>query len=138
MRQKSIRKNGFSLIELMISAAILVAAVLPIFMLFYYYLVAMEISRNTTIAVSDAAFILESMRSTDPVVIADVVALYPQATDFTGRIGSVPTKLTDEVVTVAYQDPDADPLVVTVTVTWKDQVRIRDRTQTITTKMTVR
>jgi len=135
MRQKSIRKNGFSLVELMISAAILVAAILPIFMLFYYYLITMETSRNTTIAVSDAASILESMRSTNPFTIASVVNNY--SGDVTGKIGYI-TKLKTEVVTVSYSDPNADPLEVTVRVDWNDELRARPRWLTITTKMTSR
>ncbi len=136
MRQKSIRKNGLSLVELMISAAILVAVTLPVFMLFYYYLVAMEISRSTTIAVSDAAFIIESMRGTDPFTINNVVSAYPNGADRAGLIG--PQKLKDETVRVFYQNPSADPLVVTVQVDWKDEVRIRNRTLSIDTMMTQR
>ena len=136
MRQKSIRKNGFSLVELMISAAILVAAILPIFMLFCYYLIAMEISRNTTIAVSDAAFIIEDIRGTDPFTLNNVVIAYPNGVDRASLIG--PQKLKDETVRVFYQNPAADPLVITVQVDWKDQVKIRDRRLTIDTMVTQR
>ncbi len=131
------KKNGFSLIELMISAAILVAAVLPVFMLFYYYLVTMEVSRNTTIAVSDAAFILENMRSTEPFTISALIdAGYSNGADRADLIG--PQKLKDETVRVFYQNPSADLLEVTVRVDWKDQVKIRDRRLTIDTMMTER
>ena len=50
--------KGFTLIEVMISVAILVIAIVPIIVLFYNYLAAMDVSRNTTIAVNDASFIL--------------------------------------------------------------------------------
>lgn len=124
------------MIELMISAAILTAVILPVFMFFYYYLVAMEISRNTTIAVSDAAFIIESMRNTDPFTVSNVVSAYPNGADRAYLIG--PQKLKDETVRVFYQNPAADPLVITVRVDWKDQVKIRDRWLTIDTMMTQR
>ena len=120
----------------MISAAILVAAILPIFMLFYCYLVAMDVSRNTTIAVNDASFILERMRSTDPFTITNVVAAYPNGADVAGWVG--PRKLTNETVRIFYQNPAADPLVIKVQVDWKDQVKIRDRRLTIDTMMTQR
>lgn len=124
------------MIELMISAAILVAVVLPVIMLFYYYLVAMDISRNTTIAVSDAAFIIESMRGTDPFTLNNVVSAYPNGADVAGSIG--PQKLKDETVRVFYQNPSADPLIVTVQVDWEDQVKVRVRQLTIDTMMTQR
>lgn len=120
----------------MISAAILVAAILPIFMLFYCYLVAMDVSRNTTVAVNDASFILERMRSTDPFTITNVVGAYPNGADAAAWIG--PTKLTNETVRVNYQNPSADPLVITVRVDWQDTIKVRNRFLTITTIMTQR
>ena len=124
--------KGFTLIELMISAAILVTVILPVIMLFYYYLVSMEMSRNTTIAVSDASFILENMRRADPFTKSNADAAYASA--LASRSGT--WKLNNE--TIQIQDPDTDPMVVTVTVAWQDQVRIRNRVQAITTKMTAR
>lgn len=120
------------MIELMISAAILVVAIVPALVLFYNYLVVMEITRNTTIAVSDAAFILESMRSTDPFTKSNADAAYNAA--LASRSGT--WKLNNETIQV--WDPDVNPLVVTVTVTWQDQVKIRNRNLAITTKMTQR
>lgn len=128
--------KGFTLIELMISAAILVLALIPVLVLFYNYLVVMEATRNTTIAVSDAGFILESMRSTDPFTTSNVLGTYPQGADVADKIGA--RKLKNETVQVFYQDTAADPLVVTVQVNWQDQVKIRNRTQAIITKMTAR
>ena len=136
MRSKKISKKGFSLIELMISAAILIAALLPVLVLFYNYLVVMEISRNTTIAVNDASFVLESMRSTDPFTTNNVVAAYPAGVDLADRIG--PRKLRNETVVVSYQNPAADPLVITMTVSWQDEVKIRNRSFSATTMMTQR
>ena len=136
MRSRNTSVKGFSLIELMISAAILVTVIVPVVVLFYNYLVVMESTRNTTVAVSDAAFILESMRSTDPFTISNVLGAYPPASDVSGKIG--PTKLKNETVIVSYQDTSADPLVVTVQVSWQDQVKVRNRSHAITTKMTAR
>lgn len=136
MRSKKITVKGFSLIELMISAAILVIAIVPVLVLFYNYLVVMDMARNTTMAVSDASFILESIRSTDPFTTSNVLGAYPQGGDASARIG--PVKLKNETVIVSYQDTSADPLVVTVQVNWQDQVKIRNRSQSFTTKMTAR
>jgi len=130
------KKCGFSLVELMISAGILVVAIIPILLLFYNYLVVMESSRNTTVAVDDASFILESIRSTDPFTTANVTSAYPSGSDVADKIG--PRKLADETVRVSYQDPSADPLVMTVRVDWKDQVKVRNRSFSITTIMTQR
>lgn len=127
-------KKGFSLIELMISAAILIGVLLPVLILFYNYLVVMEITRNTTIAVSDAAFVLESMRSTDPFTYTNVSAVANAAV--TAVNGAA--KLKNEAVTVSYQDTGADPLVVTVQVSWQDQVKVRNRSEAIITKLTAR
>lgn len=128
--------KGFTLMELMISAAILVTAIIPVLLLFYNYLVIMEMNRNTTIAVNDASFILESMISTPSLTVSKVVTDYPQGADVADMIGN--RKLTNETIVVSYQDTTADPLVVTVQVNWQDQVKVRNRVQTITTKITAR
>lgn len=120
----------------MISSVIFITALLPVLVLFYNYLVVMEISRNTTIAVNDASFMLESMRSTDPFTINNVVAAYPAGVDIADRIG--PKKLRNETVVVSYQNPAADPLVITMTVSWQDEVKIRNRSLGVTTMMTQR
>lgn len=133
---KRVVRKAFSLIELMISAALLITVLVPILVLFYHYLVVMEMSRNSSVAVSDASFILESMRSTEPFTINNVISAYPSGIDVSSRIG--PIKLKDETVRVFYQNPSADPLIVTVRVDWKDEVKTRDRLLTITTKMTAR
>jgi len=120
----------------MISAAIFIAVLLSVLILFYNYLVVMEISRNATIAVNDASFMLESMRSTDPFTINNIVIAYPAGADLADRIG--PRKLKNETVVVSYQNPAADPLVITMTVSWQDEVKIRNRSFSLTTIMTQR
>lgn len=134
MRQKWTGKNGFSLIELMIAAAIFIVALMPLLMLFINYIVFMESCRNRIIASNDARYILEDIRDTTPFTNDNVITNFPQETDLSGNIG--PQKLTDETIFVNYANPTADPLPILVTVNWQE--RTKPRNLTVTTLMTQR
>ncbi|MCX5693103.1 MAG: prepilin-type N-terminal cleavage/methylation domain-containing protein [Candidatus Omnitrophica bacterium] len=131
-------KSGFTLVELMISTAVMVGVAVPTLMLFLNYLILMDINKNTTIAINDASCILESIRDVDPFMFDNITkpGNYPQGQDLSSRIG--PKKLRNEAIYVTYQNPSADPLTITVTVNWQDEVRIRNRTLSLATMMTQR
>jgi prepilin-type N-terminal cleavage/methylation domain-containing protein len=133
------RKNkyGFTLIELIISTAVMVGVAVPALLVFLNYLILIDVNKNTSIAINDASYILENIRNTDPFTPNNVTTNYPQGQDLSSRIGSV-RKLRNEAIYVAYQNPNVDPLTITVTVNWQDEVRIRNRSLSLTTIMTQR
>lgn len=136
MRCKN-NKTAFTLAELTISTAVMVGVAVPALLLFLNYLILMDMNKNTTIAINDASCILENMRNIDPFTPNNVTSSYPQGQDLSGRIG--PTrKLRNEAIYVTYQNPSADPLTITVTVNWQDEVRIRNRSLSLATMMTQR
>ena len=132
MRKFRYKKDGFTLVEIMISVAILLGAILIMISLFAHYLVLIELSKNTTVALNDAQAVLEQIRNTDPAF--SIPAAYPHGSNQAPLLG--PTKLDNETIVVTYVNTNADPLDVTVTVTWQD--RGRNRSETLTTLMTDR
>ena len=122
------------MIELMIAATILIAALMPLLMLFINYIVFMESCRNRIIASNDARYILEDIRDTTPFTNNNVINNFPQETDLSGNIG--PKKLTDETIIVSYANQTADPLPILVTVNWREKTK--NRNLTVTTWMTQR
>jgi len=129
-------KKAFTLAELMIATAVMVGVAVPVLWLFLNYLILMDMNKNTTIAINDASCILENIRNVDPFTPSNVTVNYPQGQDLSGRIG--PKKLRNEAIYVTYQNPGADPLTITVTVNWQDEVKIRNRSLSFATIMTQR
>lgn len=127
-------KNGFTLLELLIAAAILTGTVLGFLMFFYASLLLMETNRNTIVAVNDAKAILEQIRETDPFSAANVAATYPASTDLIALVG--PQKLNGETIYVAYPSGSSDPLRIVVTVNWSEKTL--SRSVSLTTLMTQR
>ncbi len=127
-------RAGFTILEIAISTAIIVIAVLAIIGLFLTYFVLIETSKNTTIAVSDAQAVLEAIRNTEPFTAEGVVANYPQGVNLAPIFNF--NKLNNEAIFVSYGSLSADPLQITITINWRD--RTRDRTENLMTLMTQR
>ena len=132
MNKRYLKKSGFTLLELMISAAIMVGAILVILGLFVNYLVLIETSKNTTVAVDDAQAVLEAIRNTDPFTSSNVTTNYPADVNLAPNFGF--NKLQNEAIYVSCLG--ADPLQITVTVRWNEKTR--DRSENLTTLMTQR
>ena len=86
------------------------------------------------LALQDAHRVIELLRSTSATGTfpANVTAVYPDGAPVVGF-----NSLADEAVAVAYADPAADPLHVTVTVTWA-QLGVRPATAQLQTLITQR
>jgi prepilin-type N-terminal cleavage/methylation domain-containing protein len=117
MNAKKFRKeSGFTMIELMV-------ALLVLSTVFVGYISANIIAqRNTetlnerTVAIQDANRVIEQMRTiaTSPGDFPDnVTDAYPNNTTPVQL-----NNLTNEVATVSYADPNSNPLITTITVTW--------------------
>ncbi len=114
--------------------SVMVVAVLAMVGLFITYSSLIETSRNTAIAASDAQAVLETLRNTEPFTAAGITASYPPGVNLAGIFNF--NKLKDESIFITYGSLSADPLQVTVTVTWQDKTR--SRSESLTTLMTQR
>ena len=116
------RNGGFTLVEVMISM-LLFAASLAAFTAFYASTARLnESSRNLTRAMNDARVVMEAIRDTAQASgltgSGGVVTLYPQGSNL--GVGFGLTSLRNEWVSTVYSNPSADPLPVTVQVTWQE------------------
>ncbi|MFH1799692.1 MAG: prepilin-type N-terminal cleavage/methylation domain-containing protein [Candidatus Omnitrophota bacterium] len=129
-------KAGFTIIELMIALLVLTL------MIGSYVGANVKAQQNTeemnerTVALQDANRVIERMRDTSNAESlsfpSGTVAVYPNDGTIEGF-----NNLTDEVVTVSYADESANPLDVTVTVTWTSYTG-REHTETVKTHITQR
>lgn len=142
MRQS--RGPGFTLVELLMAAAVFAAVIVALLGALVAAAAVAEESRQLTQAVQDARTVLERIRddvqaSTD---ITTFAAASPAATYSTWvsdqqAAGTEFTALTGETVTVTYGAAGSDPLDVTVTVNWEGRGG-RARSTTLHTQMTLR
>jgi len=125
---------GFTFVELMIALVVITLVIAG------YVGANMKAQQNTeamherTLAIQDANRAIEQMRNSSRTGTfpANVVADYPN--------GGTPegfSSLADEVVTVSYESPAANPLDVTITVTWTSYVG-REESETVRTYITQR
>ena len=122
-------QRGFTLLELMISVAIMAGAILSLVGLYFTFLVLIETNKNSTVAIYHAQAALEAIRNVDP--FDSVGAAFPAG----NVIASFNfTRLNNESIMVAYGA--GDPLTVTVTVNWQE--RTRGMSESLTTLMTQR
>ena len=127
-------QTGFTLIELMIALVIVTLVIAG------YIGTNIAVQQNTeemherTLAIQDANRAIEQMRNASRVgdFPENVTTEFPQNTAVAGF-----TSLANEQVMVSYANPNANPLVVTVTVTWFSYTRRQD-TETVETYITQR
>jgi prepilin-type N-terminal cleavage/methylation domain-containing protein len=129
-------QTGFTIIELMIALFVLSLLVVG------YIGANVMAQRNTedmnerTVAIQDANRVIEQIRDASNTegwdFPADTVAAYPDGASVGGF-----EHLSDEVVTVSYDDPNGDPLHVAIAVTWTSYTG-RVHTETVETYITQR
>jgi Tfp pilus assembly protein PilV len=113
--------KAFTLIELLISLLVMVVASLGILLMFINNALLLENSRNTTIAINHIQTVMEEIRRVGSTSLDNVTS-----TNWTTWASSKGLNtLTDESIQVSISDASADPLDVTVTVSWKDKKRSR-------------
>lgn len=125
---------GFTLIEIMIAMCVSVVAILGFITAVTSIRQSSEGAYERTIALQDANRVIEQMRdaATSGTFPDNVTASYPNNGTVSGF-----SNLTSEQVTVAYANSTANPLDVTVTVTWLEHGR-RSMTKAIRTYITQR
>lgn len=127
-------QSGFTLVELMITAAVVVIIVLGFLNSSTRMQSANQAAHERSVALQDANQVIELMRSaaatgTFP---ANVTGTYANGGTVAGF-----TTLTNETVTVTYANAAADPLDVTVTVAYREN-GTRNVTATLRTYITQR
>lgn len=114
-------KNGFTLLELLISCFILVFASASILLMFITSTFLLDDSRHATVALNDAQTVLEEIRRVANASLSNVVS-----TDWQNwAAGNGLNTLNEENIQVTFADSSSDPLEVNVSVNWNEKTRAR-------------
>jgi len=113
--QRAKARAGFTFIEVVIATVVLAVAALVAFPTMLSFFELSDTAREENVATHDLMASIEDILCTP---FANVTTTYPdgQAIPKYTRL-----HLRDESLVVRYDDPAADPLLVTVTATWSDQ-----------------
>lgn len=124
-----LRTKGFTMIEIMISIMFLSIVLLGLISGYINCLRLNEMSKSTTIATEDARMVLEQMRSDAITKLSDITSVDWTVWAAANGLDS----LASEQIAVGYTDRDGtgnplddDPLEVSIVVTWRDGLRIRN------------
>lgn len=129
MKKRARTDNGFTLIELIISIALLAIGAMSIFHSCFSFGELGEMAHERNIAFFDLETALEDIRSTP---FDQIVDRYPDGS----RIAKFDSlHLQRERITVTYRNPDRDPLLITATIEWLDP-KGRPRTESMHTART--
>ncbi len=114
---KNVLKKGFTLLELLVAAYILVIGISSTLLLNINAMTSSQFAWDLTVATSHAQHILEEMQ-----VKEDLSAIL--STDWNAWAGQQKLNiLPGEKIVVLFGDPEADPLEIEVNVEWQRKVR---------------
>ncbi len=113
--------GGFTLIEVVMSTLIVAVGVVALLSAFLSGLLLIESGRNMAVAAADARTVFEEMRQLSAGGLGPVTA----RNWGTWSRGAGLTALPNEAITVQFQNPTADPVEATVTVSWSERTRSR-------------
>lgn len=134
MKDVNFNSRGFTLVELMIALAFIAVGLLGAILANTAIQQRSEGAYQRMVATQDAHRVIEQMRNTSSTgnFPQNVTATFPNG----GAVAGF-NNLTNEQVTVAYTNPAADPLDITVTTTWREN-GMRNATTQLRTLMTQR
>ncbi len=126
-----------TLVEILVSIAILVFATAAIIQFYLSSLGLSEISKEETIAMTHLTNIMEAIKcapfSNIGVDFPDGVSDGSTSNDYATVVGGY--VLADEHIVVSYINPNSDPLEITASVSWQDK-KGTSRTKYLVTKRT--
>jgi len=122
--KKLLDKKGVTLVEIMVSVFVLSIGITGSLAYFTTAKSATLLSRDTTTATSHGEYILEEMSALS--TLAEIVSENDPEYWNTFIAAQNLNTLDNEVITIAFADPDADPLNITVTVDWQTNTRARN------------
>jgi prepilin-type N-terminal cleavage/methylation domain-containing protein len=126
--RKILHKKGFTLLELLIAAYILVIGISSTLLLNVTAMSSTQFAWDLTVATTHAEHVLEEMQIQD--TLLDILN-----TNWTLWAAQQQlTTLPDEKIEVLYGDPDGDPLDIEVIVEWKR--KLKKNTISFKTKLT--
>lgn len=106
------RSQGITLVEILVSVLILTVGIVSCLLYFTTTFKSTEYARDVTVATNHAENVLEEMRSR-----LSLAEVREQDWGLWARDNGLKT-LPQETVSVAFADPEADPLSITVHVSW--------------------
>jgi len=124
------RAGGFTLLEVMIALAVLTVSLLGCYAMILSCVTLSHTSRETNIAMFDLEAALEQVISTP---FDDIPIAFPDGepvAEFNGL------HLADELITISYVDPDAEPLEIAAAIAWTDHRGAGTRRLTLKTART--
>jgi len=112
-----VKNNGFTLIETLIAVVIIATGVLISFLFFLRASAVNEMARDITIATTHSDYVLEEMYGLSS--LNSITETNWQTWAANEGLDDLP----EESISVAYQDIDANPLEIAVTVNWSRKTR---------------
>jgi prepilin-type N-terminal cleavage/methylation domain-containing protein len=112
---RAARRGGLTLVELLVAVAVLVVVALVAFPTTISCVALSHAAREQSVANHDLSSAVEDLQCTP---FSSVTTTYPSGAAIP-KYGAL--HLRDERIVVDYADPNADPLVLTVTATWSDE-----------------
>jgi len=109
------KSDGFTLIELILSIALLAVGAISIYQAVFSYTELSEMAHDRNLAFFDLETALEDIRSTP---FDKIVEKYPDEEPIP-KFDDL--HLRNERITVTYRNPNRDPLVITATIEWQDR-----------------
>ncbi len=124
IKRRREKRLGFSFIEVLVAAALLVIGFMGIFASLHASALLRETAHETNVAMFKLQTVVEHIFS---MPFDDVTTLMPQGEPIdvmglTNPDENPDFALTGEAMTIAYEDPAADPLKFTVNITWESRL----------------